>query len=485
MADVITRYLGPGPAPDAVLAGWPAGCPLVSLWSGGRGTGWTAHARWTVLGLSGEVTETTDASVALAWFDVEPLVPEVEGAPDGWSRDDFPPFCGGRVVALSYDTGEVMDRLWTGSGRLGDRTGRQDGACGGVWPSLMCRVGAAYVHDRLRGVWWVVGERGSVSELPALEGAGGAVAYAEDARVLVRGSDTGRERYCAAVERVLGHIAGGDVYQVNLAHQLTGLVQGSARAFFARAVAASGAWMGAYLETPERVVVSASPEQYLMYRPEDREVRSRPMKGTRPLSAGAASLEGDPKDRAELTMIVDLVRNDLGRVCEGGSVRVSEPRVIESHGAGIGEEAGREIHGGEGLLQGVSTVRGVLRSGVKVSEAVRATFPPGSVTGAPKLSAMALIRALEAQPRGVYCGAVGTVSKCGRVNLNVAIRSAALERSGSVREGRAASWSLRYGVGAGIVADSDPGREWQETLDKAGWLLRLAGVGREETEGWR
>jgi para-aminobenzoate synthetase component 1 len=477
MADVIARYLGAGPEPEQVLSGWPPRCPLVSLWSGGRGPGWTAYARWTVLGLSGDVSESSDPGRALSWFDVEPDRPEVEGVPDGWSREDLPPFCGGRAVALSYDTGESMDRLWTGGGRMGERPVGDDGARSGSWPSLMCRVSAAYVHDRLRRVWWMVGEREAISELPPLEGARGERASEADARVLVRGSDSGRERYCAAVERVLEHIAAGDVYQVNLAHQVTGEVHGSARAFFARAVEVSGAWMGAYLETPSRAVVSASPELFLVYGPEDREVRSRPMKGTRPVSAGRASLEGDPKDRAELTMIVDLVRNDLGRVCEGGSVRVIESRVIESHG-GAGD-------GGEGLLQGVATVRGVLPRGVKVSEAVRATFPPGSVTGAPKLSAMALIRALEAQRRGVYCGAVGMISNCGRVTLNVAIRTAALERTGSARDVGNASWSLRYGVGAGIVADSDPRREWQETLDKAGWLLRLAGVSRAETEDWR
>jgi anthranilate/para-aminobenzoate synthase component I len=163
------------------------------------------------------------------------------------------------------------------------------------------------------------------------------------------------------------------------------------------------------------------------------------------------------------------MRNDLGRVCEFGSVRVDEPRVIERHG-GRGEG---------GVWQGVATVSGTVRAGLDLADVLRATFPPGSVTGAPKIRAMQIIDELEPVPRGPYCGAIGFISDCGRAAFNVAIRTAVLH-SRAPGAGPDGPWTLDYSVGAGIVADSRPDLEWRETLAKAGALLGSgagAGVG--------
>ena len=189
-------------------------------------------------------------------------------------------------------------------------------------------------------------------------------------------------------------------------------------------------------------MASASPE--LFVRRAGRTVWSSPIKGT----ARDASLL-TPKDEAENVMIVDLVRNDLGRVCEWGSVTVPALLAVEHH---------------PGLVHLVSTVRGTLREGCGWPEIVAATFPPGSVTGAPKIAACRMIDALEPAPRGVYCGGVGWVdADRGRGALNVAIRTFWIEDG-----------ALHFGTGGGITYDSDPGREWEETELKARRLLAVA-----------
>ena len=198
-----------------------------------------------------------------------------------------------------------------------------------------------------------------------------------------------------------------------------------------------------------RAVCSASPELFLSFDPGTRTVRTRPMKGTRPITADPEELRGAAKDRAELDMITDLMRNDLGRVCAFGSVRVEHPRTIEAHA--------------DSVWQATSTIAGTLREGVTPADLVRATFPPGSVTGAPKIRAMQIIDELEPAPRGFYCGALGWLDDSGAMSLNVAIRTATIEG------GR-----LTYHAGAGIVADSDPDAEWAETLGKAEVLGRIA-----------
>jgi para-aminobenzoate synthetase component 1 len=256
-----------------------------------------------------------------------------------------------------------------------------------------------------------------------------------------------RPAFEAGVRAVRAAIAAGDVYQVNLTRRLSAPRPPEAD------VLALGHALAVGNPAPHAAVVrlpafglhlaSASPERFL--RRHGDVVESSPIKGT------AASVGGfSAKDRAENVMIVDLVRNDLGRVCRYGSVEVPALCAVEDH---------------PGLVHLVSTVRGRLRPGVGWAELLAATFPPGSVTGAPKLAALAAIRRLEPVPRGPYCGAIGWVDADARQgDLNVAIRTFWFEDGG-----------LHLGTGGAVTWDSDPTREWEETELKARRLLRVAG----------
>lgn len=278
-----------------------------------------------------------------------------------------------------------------------------------------------------------------------------------------------RDQYITGAQRIIEYIRAGDAYQVNLAHRLSATFSGSSRHLFADLAETAQPWHGGYFEGDGYALASASPELFLDANLQTGEVRTRPMKGTRAYTAAtdsAARLELDEskKDRAELAMIVDLMRNDLGRVCELGSVRVEQQRRIEKHASGV--------------FQSTATIAGKLRSGTKMFDLLRATFPPGSVTGAPKIRAMQIIDELEPVRRGPYCGSMIWIGDDGRVQANVMIRTASLSQarstlgSGQLR-GDFKNAQLDYFVGAGIVADSDPETEWQETLDKATAFTQL------------
>ncbi|MGH9148725.1 MAG: chorismate-binding protein [Acidimicrobiales bacterium] len=256
-----------------------------------------------------------------------------------------------------------------------------------------------------------------------------------------------REAFCAGVEVVRQAIAAGDVYQVNLCRVLSAPLPAGADVAALGAALAEGnpAPYSAVVRLPEHGVelASASPERFL--RRDGDVVESRPIKGT----AGAGGEFRAEKDRAENVMIVDLVRNDLGRVCRFGTVEVAELCAVEAH---------------PGLLHLVSTVRGRLRPGAGWAELLEATFPPGSVTGAPKVAALDVIAKLEPVPRGPYCGAVGWVDADARQgDLNVAIRTFWF-----------AGGAIHLGTGGGITWDSRPAEEWDETELKAHRLLTVA-----------
>jgi para-aminobenzoate synthetase component 1 len=264
----------------------------------------------------------------------------------------------------------------------------------------------------------------------------------------------GRADFEDRVATILEHIGAGDCYQVNLTRRLTCDQAADPKALFAALDRRNPSPHGALLRfggasgAPAVAVVSASPERFLSWR--GRHVETRPIKGT---GADRATLAASAKDRAENVMIVDLARNDLGRVCEPGSVVVPALCALETH---------------PGLHHLVSTVRGQRRAGIGVGELVRATFPPASVTGAPKPRVMQLIEDLEPVRRGAYCGAVGWIdTERDAGDLNVAIRTF------TVADGR-----THLGVGAGIVADSEPASEWAETELKAARLLGAAGAER-------
>lgn len=250
----------------------------------------------------------------------------------------------------------------------------------------------------------------------------------------------------AAVRQAQEWIAAGDCYQINLTAQVAATWPGTAATLAETLWQASPASHAAFLQLPAGVgVVSISPETFLRVR--RRTAAIRPIKGTRPRrsdraadAAQARELRSSAKDAAEHVMIVDLERNDLGRVCRTGTVRVPELAALEAHPS---------------VWHLTSTVTGELDEGVGVCELVRATFPSGSIVGAPKRMAWQRASELEPVRRGVYCGSIGTITPRG-VDLSVAIRTAVVHNG----------WAS-YGTGGGIVADSDPGEERQETVDKA------------------
>jgi para-aminobenzoate synthetase component 1 len=254
------------------------------------------------------------------------------------------------------------------------------------------------------------------------------------------------DEFSAGVEAIRAAIGRGDVYQVNLTRRLSAPLPLDAEVGALAAALAAGnpAPYAAAVHLPDHGVhvASASPELFLG-REGDR-VWSSPIKGTAPTPD-----ELLPKDRAENVMIVDLVRNDLGRVSRYGTVRVPSLLSLEHH---------------PGLVHLVSTVEGRLRAGVGWGELIDATFPPGSVTGAPKIAAVDHLRRLEPVPRGVYCGAVGWIDADRRQGeLNVAIRTFWFEDG-----------EIHLGAGGGITWDSTPAGEWAETELKAARLLRVA-----------
>ncbi|MGH9136828.1 MAG: chorismate-binding protein [Acidimicrobiales bacterium] len=266
-------------------------------------------------------------------------------------------------------------------------------------------------------------------------------------------SSLDREAFCAGVRAIRASIAAGDVYQVNLCRVLSAPAPAGADVAALGAALAEGnpAPYSAVVRLPRHGVhvASASPERFL--RRDGSEVESCPIKGTAVTPNAFLA-----KDRAENVMIVDLVRNDLGRVCEWGSVEVPALCAIEPH---------------PGLFHLVSTVRGRLRAGAGWADVIDATFPPGSVTGAPKLAALDVIASLEPVPRGPYCGAVGWVDADRRQgDLNVAIRTFWI-----------ADGELRFGTGGAITWDSTPEGEWTETELKATRLIHVASGGLVRT----
>jgi aminodeoxychorismate synthase component I len=275
----------------------------------------------------------------------------------------------------------------------------------------------------------------------------------ESVEIGVFHSSESRENFIDGVKRIQEWIAAGDIYQVNLSQSFDAEVSGgSLFGLYETLRDASPAPMAAWLSLDGREVLCSSPESFLKI--SGRGIETRPIKGTRPRFAdadedrrSAYELQTSSKEIAELVMITDLLRNDLGQVCEFGSVEVSEMLQLESLA---------QVH------HLVSTVTGTLRPETDAIEALAACFPGGSITGAPKKRAMEIIRELEQAPRGIYCGAVGWLGYHGESSFNIAIRTL-------VREGK----RLTYQVGAGIVADSDPAGEYEETLHKAAGI-RLA-----------
>jgi para-aminobenzoate synthetase component 1 len=384
----------------------------------------------------GKVLETTSDPLAL----LRGLLLERRVAPMA------PPFCGGAAGYFGYDLGL-----------------RLQGVAPRPRPSPLPEMAVgiydwALISDNVeRRTWWV-GRRQARAALPMLEerlraGPEPSDHFAIDAADLSVAPEW--LGYRAAFARVRDYLYDGDCYQVNLARRFRVGCRGDPWAAYRRLRAISPAPYSAYLSLPFADILSTSPERFLLL--QDGQVETRPIKGTRPrrLDAAAdaaeiAALRNSVKDRAENVMIVDLLRNDLGKVCRPGSIEVARLFEIESYAS---------VH------HMVSTVRGRLREELGAVDLLTACLPGGSITGAPKRRAMEIIDELESARRGVYCGTIGYLSDDGRMDTNIAIRTAVCMNG-----------EMSYWAGGGLVADSGAESEFEETLHKAKPFLDLVAV---------
>lgn len=368
------------------------------------------------------------------------------------------PFGGGAIGYLSYDLNRYVERL---------------GPAPGGEPDLPLIDLAFYdrvlVYDHYQSKWSLsvcawdenadLDAKWNVEAEVALNHAAGAAKHASgvpDAPPSTVEADLTAQEYQDRVARALGHIVDGDIYQVNLAVRFSAPWGGAPFDLYRRLRHFTPSRYGAYLESESAHIISASPELFL--RVAGSKIQTRPIKGTRRRTGDAerdadrlADLLASPKERAELSMIVDLERNDLGRVCEYGSVVVTDHAYVDELPT---------------VFHTVSCVEGRLREDAGPAELIRATFPGGSITGAPKIRAMTIIDELEPVSRGPYTGAIGAFGFDGGLSLSIAIRTIVL-----------AGGTASFHAGSGIVADSDPAAEYEEVLDKARAMAKALGAG--------
>ncbi len=265
-----------------------------------------------------------------------------------------------------------------------------------------------------------------------------------------RKSNFTQTAYEASVQQIIDYIGAGDVYQVNLSQRFQAPFKGDAFALFRHFLGLNPAPFYAFIQAGDHQIVSTSPERFLLQN--GRQVETRPIKGTRPRGQTPdqdevlrQKLVQSPKDDAELSMIVDLLRNDIGKVCQAGSVHVAEHKRVEAY---------------QNVYHLVSVVKGDLDDGVDSVDLVKATFPGGSITGCPKVRAMQVIDELESCRRHVYCGSIGYLSFHDTMDLSIAIRTATI-----------ADDTIYFSVGGGVVYDSRPRTEYEETLHKGRTLM--------------
>jgi len=371
----------------------------------------------------------------------------------------LPPFQGGVAGFLGYEFGRRLERL---PAPRSDDLGLPD-----AWLGAYDWV-IAWDHEQGRA--WVVagaagkrgrGEAGKSAEERirdvALRMSGPAPRMANGpVEPPMIQSDFTRDEYLHAVERVRQYILAGDIFQANMSQRFSAPWVGEPFDFYRRLIAANPAPFSAYFQGDGFAVASASPERFLSVNAAG-QVETRPIKGTRPRGATPAEdrrladeLLASEKDRAENVMIVDLLRNDLSKVCRPGSVEVPALCALESHPT---------VH----HLESIVTAR--LERERTAADLLRAAFPGGSITGAPKVRAMEILTELEPVARGVYCGTIGWLGLTGAMDSSIAIRTVTL------RDGCA-----YFHAGGGIVADSDPAMEYEETLDKAAGIRRAFGT---------
>jgi anthranilate synthase component 1 len=379
-----------------------------------------------------------------------PFLPRLDAALAAASLPSPPapdlPFRGGWFLYLGYEL------------RSETEPGARPPAVGGGPVAVAVRIPAAVLRDRLTGTLWLVAEAGSeaclvemrrdLGRLPA-PAASRPGPLADDLR------EPDPAAFLAAVATTRDLIARGDLYQANLSRRWHGqLVAGVAPwEVYARLRATNPAPFAGLAVWPGFALASSSPERLVQVT--GTAIETRPIAGTRPVAGGSAAdrrreLLDSAKERAEHVMLIDLERNDLGRICQPGSVAVRDFMVIESYA---------HVH------HIVSGVRGTLRPGVSPGDILRAVFPGGTITGCPKVRCMAVIDELEAAPRGAYTGSMGYLNRDGSCDLNILIRT--IELRGD---------QLSFAAGSGIVADSDPWHELEETRAKARGMVLAVGA---------
>ncbi len=450
----IEPWEGPGPAVAVgALRGRPGLAWLDSAMSGaalGRWSILTSDPRWTMTAYGMDVLY--DGPCGPRRLDpgaLHAFARAVEAEPhpaEGLASGLGLPFVGGAIGYLAFELGREVERL---PATTLDDVGAPDLAMG--W------YDAALVWDGVDGRGWLVGRAEAVAALR--ERLSGPVVARGGFHAGALRPNMTREAYLASVRRAQDYVRAGDIYQVNFAQRFSTPLHGAGLDAYLALREASPAPFAAYLDARGAFggveVMSSSPERFLLL--DGDMLETRPIKGTRPRghtpaedAALSDELRASRKDLAEHVMIVDLERNDLGRIARAGSVDVAEFAALESY---------RQVH------HLTSTVRAARRPGVSLEETLRATFPGGSITGAPKVRALEIIDELEPTVRGVYTGAIGYVSAHGRMDLNIAIRTITL-----------ANGVAHLHVGGAIVHDSDPEQEYAETLHKARGMARALGV---------
>jgi anthranilate synthase component I len=452
---LVTRALNPDTDLLALHRLAPQRYPLL-LESSAAGT---AQGRWDlllastgeslVLGHDGK-THPHDGTHAVDFLTALDCAWRAQRAPHVESRW---PFRGGWALFLAYELAAQVEP-----------TLKLPGAPGLTPVAAAMRCPSALLRDHATGECVVVAEPAHAAMIDAIVADCAAASRLPPLATWqppVHCSEDAPARFIQGVERILRYLAAGDVFQVNLSRGWEAQFECPLEpaALFARLRCHNPAPFAGTFAGDGWAVVSASPERLVSVR--GNVVETRPIAGTRPRfdgdddAARIRELVGHPKERAEHVMLIDLERNDLGRVCVPGSVEVDELMTVESYA---------HVH------HIVSNVRGRLRGDATPGDVIRAVFPGGTITGCPKVRCMQIIAELEGSGRGAYTGAIGWLNRDGDLDLNILIRSTVIE---SVAEDGS---RLRFRTGAGIVADSDPQRELDETRAKARGMLRALGL---------
>ncbi|WNC69865.1 aminodeoxychorismate synthase component I [Thalassotalea nanhaiensis] len=364
--------------------------------------------------------------------------------PDNVEEQQGIPFCGGAVGYFSYDLGRRFEKLPATSSI--DITMPEMAV--GIYKS-------AIVYDRTTKQFCLISFENNLKQLTEQIETKLSVQSSQLEEFKLTSdwrSNMSKQQYSDNFFKVQDYLLSGDCYQINLAQRFSAMYQGEEFNAYKKLRHSNNAPFSAFMRIEDGVILSVSPERFLQLK--HQKVQTKPIKGTRPRSnisdfdkEHAIDLQNSAKDRAENLMIVDLLRNDISKVCRAGSVNVPSLFAIESFPA---------VH------HLVSTVEGMLAQEFDGTDLLRGAFPGGSITGAPKIRAMEIIEELEPHRRSVYCGSVGYISACGKMDTNITIRTLLCENE-----------KIHCWAGGGLVADSNVDSEYQETFDKVNKILPI------------